>query len=88
MCFGSLGVQSKESTDPEEHRLLLAGRALPVGHRHVLGEVEGLAVQEEDSLRRLLLLQAVQKEVHPEICRRRGVVNIIMKNSSVLNVSF
>lgn len=54
---------------PQEDLLLLAGWSFPVGHRHVLGELQGPTVQEENALSGVLLLETVQQEVHAKICR-------------------
>lgn len=54
---------------PQEDVLLLTGLLPAVGHNHVLGVLEGAAVEEEDALGGLLLLQAVQHQLHVETCR-------------------
>lgn len=54
---------------PQEDILFLT-RLLPaVGHNHVLGILECAAVEEEDTLGGLLLLQTVQYQLHVETCR-------------------
>ena len=45
---------------------LLAGKPEAVGHAHVLGVLEGSAVEEQDPLGGLLVFQTVQDQVHPE----------------------